>query len=251
MTAIARLTRAELRKLATTRTFLITLALSVGLAVISVVVDAWGAGKYGTPPLGTTASTYQMLKFGAVTSVAMLVLGIISAGGEYRHKTIIPAMLITPRRGALIAAKAIAAATAGVMLSGLTFGLGLATVVAELSARGITYLPPGTARMFAGTVIAATLFGLIGVALGYITRSTVAAVVGAVGWVLFAELAILGTLAPHLARWLITGSATALTNPPVTGSGALTPAAAVAVLSAYAVVLLAIASRLVLRRDAA
>ena len=127
MTAIARLTRAELRKLATTRTFLITLALSAGLAVISVVVDAWGAGKYGTPPLGTTASTYQMLKFGAVTSVAMLVLGIISSGGEYRHKTIIPAMLITPRRGALIAAKAIATATAGVMLSGLTFGLGLAT----------------------------------------------------------------------------------------------------------------------------
>ena len=251
MTAIARLTRAELRKLATTRTFLITLALSAGLAVISVVVDAWGAGKNGTPPLGTTASTDQMLKFGAVTSVAMLVLGIIASGGEYRHKTIIPAMLITPRRGALIAAKATATATAGVMLSGLTFGLGLATVVAELSARGITYLPPGTARMFAGTVIAATLFGLIGVALGYITRSTVAAVVGAVGWVLFAELAILGTLAPHLAKWLITGSATALTNPPVTGSGALTPAAAVAVLSAYAVVLLAIASPLVLRRDAA
>ena len=251
MTAIARLTRAELRKLATTRTFLITLALSAGLAVISVVVDASVAGKNGTPPLGTTASTYQMLKFGAVTSVAMLVLGIISSGGEYRHKTIIPAMLITPRRGALIAAKAIATATAGVMLSGLAFGLGLATVVVELSARGITYLPPGTARMFAGTVIAATLFGLIGVALGYITRSTVAAVVGAVGWVLFAELAILGTLAPHLAKWLITGSATALTNPPVTGSGALTPAAAVAVLSAYAVVLLAIASRLVLRRDAA
>ena len=88
MTAIARLTRAELRKLATTRTFLITLALSAGLAVISVVVDASVAGKNGTPPLGTTASTYQMLKFGAVASVAMLVLGIISSGGEYRHRTI-------------------------------------------------------------------------------------------------------------------------------------------------------------------
>jgi hypothetical protein len=31
----------------------------------------------------------------------MIVLGIIAAGGEYRHKTIIPAMLITPSRGAL------------------------------------------------------------------------------------------------------------------------------------------------------
>ena len=40
MTTIARLTRAELRKLATTRTFLITLAIAVGLAVISVAADA-------------------------------------------------------------------------------------------------------------------------------------------------------------------------------------------------------------------
>jgi hypothetical protein len=44
--------------------------------------------------------------------------------------------------------------------------------------------------MFAGTVAAATLFGLIGVALGYITRGTV----GAVGWVLFADYARLCTL---------------------------------------------------------
>ena len=57
MTTIVRLTRAELRKLATARTFLITLASSVGLSVISVVATAVAAGKNGTPALGTTAST--------------------------------------------------------------------------------------------------------------------------------------------------------------------------------------------------
>src|SRR5438876_943536 len=61
MTAIARLTRAELRKLATTRTFLITLALSAGLAVFSVVVDAWGAGKNGTPPHGGNRAELEHL----------------------------------------------------------------------------------------------------------------------------------------------------------------------------------------------
>ena len=126
----------------------------------------------------------------------MLVLGIVAAGGEYRHRTIIPAMLITPRRGALVTAKAIAVAIAGVVLSGLTFGLGLATTVVELHAHGMHHLPPGTTGMFAGSVAAATLFGLIGVALGYITRSTVAAVVGAVGWVLFAEYAHLAHPGP-------------------------------------------------------
>jgi ABC-2 type transport system permease protein len=251
MTTLVRLTRAELRKLVASRTFLIGLALSVGVSIASVAVDAAVAGKNGTAALGTTASTNQMLKLGSVCCVAMLVLGIIGSGSEYRHKTIIPAMLIAPRRGALVAAKVIGITVAGVVLSALTFGLGLATVVAELAAHHLHHLPADTGTLFAGSVIAGTLFGVIGVALGYITRSTIAAIVGAVGWVLFAELAILHTLAPHLAKWLVTGAASTLTDPGVLASRALTPATAVAVLSAYPVLLLAVASRLVLRRDVA
>lgn len=251
MTATARLTRAELRKLATTPAFLITLALAVVVDVLSVVVDAAVAGKNGQAPLGTTASTDQMLKLGAVCCVAMLVLGIVASGGEYRHRTIIPAMLVAPRRGTLVVAKTIALAVGGVVVSGLTFGLGLATVVIELSAHGFHQLPPGTAQLSADSVIAATLFGLVGVALGYITRSTIAAVVGAVGWVVFIELAILHTLVPQLAKWLLTGAATALTDPTAHGPGALTPVAAVAALGVYALVLLAAATQFVLRRDVA
>jgi ABC-2 type transport system permease protein len=251
MTAIARLTRAELRKVATTPAFLITLAITVALAVISVVADAYNAGKNGAAPLGTDAATYQMLKIGVVCFLAAPVLGIIAAGGEYRHRTIIPAMLITPRRGALVAAKAIAIAIAAVVLSGLTYGLGLATAVAELHARGIDRLPPGVAGMFAGSVAAATLFGLIGVALGYITRSTIAAAVGAVGWVVVAEYALVHTVAPQLFNWLISGTATVLTSPPTPGNTAPTPLAAAAVLGGYTVALLAAATWLVRRRDVA
>ena len=251
MTTIVRLTRAELRKLATTRAFLITLALSAGLSVISVVANAANAGKNGTAPLGTDAATYQMLKLGPVIFVAMLVLGIIASGGEYRYRTLIPALLITPRRGALVAAKAIAVAIAGVVLSGLTFGLGLAAAAGELHARGIDHLPAGTAGMFAGSVGAAVLFGLTGVALGYITRSTVAAVVGAVGWVVFAEYAIVHTVAPKVFNWLISGTATVLTGPPMPGNTAPAPLTAAAVLAAYTAVLLAAATWLVRRRDVA
>jgi hypothetical protein len=132
------------------------------------------------------------------------------------------------------------------VLTGLTFALGLAAIVAELHARGFGHLPPGTTRMVAGSVIAAILFGVIGVALGYITRSTTGAVVGAVGWVLFAELAILNTLAPQLAKWLISGTAETLTDPPAPGR---TPATAAAVLAAYTVALLIAGWQVVLRRD--
>lgn len=99
--------------------------------------------------------------------------------------------------------------------------------------------------------VTSTLFGIIGVALGYLTRSTVAAVVGAVGWVLFGELAVLRTLAPHLAKWLVTESATALTDPATPGSQSLTPVVAVAVLGAYAIGVLIVAAQAVLRRDVA
>jgi len=249
MTTIAPLTRAELRKLVTGRTSLIALAGSVGLSVISVAVNAFAAGKNGLPALGTTAMTDKMLKLGVICCVAMLVLGIIASGNEYRHKTIVPAMLIAPRRGGLIIAKVIGIAVAGVVLSVLTFGLGLVTVIAELSAHHFHQLPPDTGHLFAGSVIAGTMFGVIGVALGYLTRSTIAAIVGAVGWVLFVELAILHTLAPHLAKWLVTGASVALTDP--SASKTLTLVTAVTVLCVYAVVLLAAATGLVLRRDVA
>jgi ABC-type transport system involved in multi-copper enzyme maturation permease subunit len=250
MTAIARLTRAELRKLATTRTALITLALAIVLSVISLVATAANAGKHGTPALGTDAGTYAMLKVGVVSCMAMIVLGVIAAGGEYRHRTIVPAMLITPRRGALVAAKAIATAIAGVVLAGLTFGVSLAAAVGELYAHGVHQLPSGTAGMFAGSVAAAVLFGLIGVALGYITRSTVAAVVGAVGWLLLGER-ILGIAAPQLGKWLIYGTARVLTDPPGADHGLLTPGTATAVLAGYTVALLAAAAWFVRRRDVA
>jgi ABC-2 type transport system permease protein len=251
MTTIVRLSHAELRKLVASRTFLIGLALSVGLSVVSVALNATVAGKNGLPALGTVASTNKMLKVGIICCLAMLVLGILGSGSEYRHKTIIPAMLAAPRRGTLVAAKIIGITVAGVVLSVLTFGLGLATAVVELSAHHFHHLPADTGTLFAGSVITGTLFGVIGVALGYITRSTVTAVVGAVGWVLFVETIIVQNVAPHLAKWLISGAASVVTDPGVLASRALTPATAVAVLSGYALALLAIASGLVLRRDVA
>ena len=98
-------------------------------------------------------------------------------------------------------------------------------------------------------MIAGTLFGVIGVALGYITRSTIAAVVGAVGWVLFAELAILHTWPRTWPSGWSQAPPPPSPTPPRSAAGTLTPATAVAVLSGYTVLLLAVASRLVLRRD--
>jgi ABC-2 type transport system permease protein len=104
--------------------------------------------------------------------------------------------------------------------------------------------------LYLGTVIASTCFGMIGVALGALTRNTIGAIVAAIGWTLFAEELILQTVAPGIDKWLPTGAAIGLTNSPSPGH-ALSPAAAGLVLAGYAVALLIAATRTTMRRDLA
>jgi ABC-type Na+ transport system ATPase subunit NatA len=94
MTTALRLMRAELRKTFRSRAFLGAVGISIGLTLLSVVADAAVAGKQGRPALGTTDNVHQMLKFGAVTTVASLVLGILASGGEYRQRTIVSTVLV-------------------------------------------------------------------------------------------------------------------------------------------------------------
>jgi ABC-2 type transport system permease protein len=245
-----RLARAEFRKLFTTKALPVSFAISIALAIGSVIIDAMVAGKNGASRLGTDASTYQMLKIGSVTCVVMLILGILAAGSEFRHRTIVPVLLATPHRARVFAVKVAVTAVLGAAFSALVFGLGLGTIVLELSAHGIHHLPAGAGVLYLGAVIASTCFGMIGVALGALTRNTIGAIVAAIGWTLFAEELILQTVAPGIDKWLPTGAAIGLTNPPSPGH-ALSPAAAGLVLTGYAVALLVAASRTAMRRDVA
>jgi hypothetical protein len=170
-----RLARAELRKLFTTRALPVSFAIAIVLAIGSVIIDAMVAGKNGTPRLGTDAAVYQMLKFGAIPCVVMLILGILAAGSEFRHRTIVPVLLATPHRARVFAVKVAVVAGLGAVFSAVTFGLGLGTVVATLSAHGIGHLPPEVARLYLGTVVSSACFGMIGVALGALTRNTIGA----------------------------------------------------------------------------
>lgn len=247
MTTAIRLTRSESRKLFLSRTYLGAAAISVGLALFSVFVDAAVAGKNGQPRLGTAKDINHLLQVGAVTCIAMLVVGILSSGGEYRHHTIVSTLLVAPRRGGVVAAKAVSVFLAGFLLSAVTFALSVASVYGILMANNMHHLPSDTLRIAIGSVAASTLFGLIGVALGFITRSTLAAVVAFVGWVVFGELAILPALFPHLDKWLPAGLAQSLTNAP--GSGATAPELATAVLAGYVAVLLVGPATAVTRRD--
>lgn len=247
MNAIVRLARAEVRKLFTTRAVPITIAIAAVVAVGSVLIDAAVAGKSGQPAIGTAAETYKMLKIGPVAVVVMLILGILAAGSEFRHRTIVPALLANPQRARLFAVKVAVIAIFGAVFGAVIFGLGFGTVAGVLAAHGMHQLPAEVGRMFVGTVIASACFGMIGVAVGALTRNTVGAIVAAVGWSLFVEVITLGNVAPSLEKWFPVGASIGLTNPP--GPGVLMPVAAGAVLTGYAVAMLVAASRTTIRRD--
>ena len=251
MNSTFRLARAELRKLFTTKALPVSFAIAIVLAIGSVLIDAMVAGQGHNAPLGSDAAVYQMLKFGPITCVVMLILGILAAGSEFRHRTIIPALLATPHRVRIFAVKVAVIAGLGAVFSAVLFGLGLETVVLTLSAHGIHHhLPAGVGPLYAGTVISSTCFGMIGVALGALTRNTIGAIVAAIVWTLFIELVILATVAPGIEKWLPTAAAVGLTDIPSPAHG-LSPTAAGLVLVGYAIALLAAASGTTIRRDLA
>src|SRR5262252_7361275 len=192
MNAIVRLARAEVRKLFTTRAVPVTVAIAAVVAVGSVLIDAAVAGHPGQHAMGSVLETYQMLKFGPVVVMAMLILGILAAGSEFRHRTIVPALLATPQRARLFVVKVAVIALFGAVFGAVIFGLSLGTVTAVLAVHGIHHLPVAVGRMYLGTVIASACFGMIGVALGARVRNTVGAIVAAVGWALFIEVITLG-----------------------------------------------------------
>ena len=161
-----------------------------------------------------------------------------------------PALLATPRRGRVFAVKVLVIAAVGAAFSAITFGIGLGAVVAELSAHHVHHLPNGTGSLYAGTVIASTCFGIIGVALGALTRNTVGAIVAVLAWTLLIEQVILQAVVPGIEKWLPTHAAIVLTSPPAVGHSI--PVATMSlVLAGYAAALLLIARFTTLKRDIA
>ena len=66
-------------------------------------------------------------------------------------------------------------------------------------------------QLWWGAALASGTYAMLGVALGALTRNTVAAVLGALAWVQVVEVGILQGAVPSVAKWLPTGAAVAVT----------------------------------------
>lgn len=241
--------RAELLKQRSTRTTLALLSAMLGLVLLVALLHG-----FSLPAKDLGRSTELREIFGRAAMLGTLfaaLLGAMSITGEFRHGTIRPTFLVTPRRGRVVAAKVWAS-----MMIGIAFGLLAASVAAgagsaALAARGVKIQLDGGdfVLLFAGTAGAAALWAAIGVGVGAVVRSQVPTVVGICAWLLFVEGLLAGDVGVvgDVGRYL----PGALGNAASGQVPQLAPGLAVLLLALYATAAAAAGSRATARRDVA
>jgi ABC-2 type transport system permease protein len=188
------LLRTELIKLRTTRTFVALTSAAVGISLLITVLVA-----SITEPTEDEVLTDVFTS--DVSSLFILVLAVIGISGEWRHRTITSSLLAAPDRVRFLAAKTIAFAVAGLVLSVL---IALAVTIAGfaiLSARDLPTPELGELlEQYARNALVAALLGAFGVGVGAVVRNQVVAIVGVLV-VAFAVEPALVALAPEVGRF--------------------------------------------------
>jgi ABC-2 type transport system permease protein len=255
--------RAELLKLRTTRLVLGIFGVAAGLTILGAVVSAVRAGGTGSnaiPSLSTETGLRTIVSFTGFGLLMALILGITVASGEFRHRTATDTYLDEPNRSRVLIAKAIAAANAGAVLGLATSAIATGVGLAFATGKGYDVaLSAGTiARFAAGATLGCALLAAIGVGLGSLLRSQLAAIITAFVWALAAEQ-IAGGISDSLAAYLpitaastMAGATSTGAMPPIPSGLDPLPFGAVAALLAAAAALIAfVAARSAVQQDIA
>jgi ABC-2 type transport system permease protein len=184
--------RSEWLKVRTVRSwwaYLIVIVLLTGVAV---------AGTIGSAEDDAARATLDH-QLGLVESVGIAVLlaillGITIVTAEFRHGTVTPTFLIEPHRERVLAAKAIT----GTALA-LGFALLSLVIVAAIALTWFAIIDVethlGEAELWERTAqqfLSAALWALLGVAIGSVVHSQVAALVGTLVWIFLGETLLPG-----------------------------------------------------------
>jgi ABC-2 type transport system permease protein len=193
------LLQAELIKLRTTRTFFALAGVAVGTSLLLVVLVS-----LLTDP--TKDSVLVDVFLSDTSGLFILVLAVVGISGEWRHRTITSSLLAMPDRVRFLAAKTLAFAATGLLLS-LAISIAVTVAgVAILSARDLPVAEAGEmVDLYARNALVAALLGAFGVGIGALVRNQVAAIVGVLLLMLVVEPAVLA-LAPDVGRFAPLGA---------------------------------------------
>jgi ABC-type transport system involved in multi-copper enzyme maturation permease subunit len=261
--------KAEFRKYFTTRMWW---GMSIGVflagALLALVFAVWvagsqsqgaGGGGMPLPDLDDTSMVSTVYTAGlSFAYLLTLVVGVMSIGSEYRHKTITTTFLATPRRVRVMVAKVISLLGIGAFY-GLVFLIGSVSVGGTtIAIKGFSPVPEAgpIARTLALSLLVLGLWALVGLGAGILIPNQVAAILIAVGtaWILEPLLGFLLALASwgkSIVPYMPSQATSAMVGQVNNSSDVelLSWWAGALVLVAYAAVLAGIGSLLTVRRD--
>lgn len=260
MTAVL---RAEFLKLRTTRLVSAMTGLAVALTALIGVLEAVTAGTgkgMAIPSLATAGGLRDNLASTGFGLLIAALLGVVITSGEFRLKTATDTYLDQPDRGRVLAAKVIAAAFAGAVLgiAAAATATGIALGFAASHGYALALPAPAIARYGVGAVIGSALLAAAGAGAGSLIRHQVGAIIAVVAWGLVVELVVgatvtaVGRFLPYTEAAMMAGDTSGGGMPQIPrGVAALPYPAAIAVLTAIAVAVAAVAAITTVRRDVA
>lgn len=221
----AGLLRSELLKITSIRT---TYALGAGClayVTLNVVALVFAAGQPGVPALSDPGTVRTIYTSSGTASALVLVIGILGMTTEYRHQTVTPTFLATPRRGRVLTAKLVVHALVGLVIGAACAVTAVALAAATLALRDHAAVEAGTVlQIQGGAMLGYAIYAALGVCVGALVRNQIAAIVGALLWTVLAE-SLTVALLPEVGRWLPGGAlagvlqSTALRGGPTCRSG--------------------------------
>ena len=102
------LIRAEVLKLRTARSTLVLIGVIAVLGLLLAARVLQAAGRAGGPVRGTAEAWTQVLGAALTPTLLVVLVGGLAFTGELRHGSLTPTFLVTPRRGHVVVAKALA-----------------------------------------------------------------------------------------------------------------------------------------------
>ncbi|MHB8793085.1 MAG: ABC transporter permease [Thermoleophilia bacterium] len=247
-----RLVITEFTKARTTRTVLGLLAGTIFLTIVGVAAAISTAETRGLA-LASSEGVQTVLHASASGAIFVMAFGIIGMAGEFRQGTITDTFLTTPDRRKVLVAKLIAYTAIGLLAGLISTLTAMAVAVPWLDAKGapVSFSDGNLWLSALGAMLWASLYGMLGVSFGALTRNILTGLLVAFGWLLVAEQMISGALGAidlgDVADYLPGAAARALGRAPE--AGLLPMWAGGALLVTYAIMFAIVAERFTMRRD--
>jgi ABC-2 type transport system permease protein len=174
---MSRLLAAEWVKLTTVRTFFWVALVDVGFVlVISIATAA------STHEIQSAHDARGAAQIASLALILGLIAGILEMAGESTHGTITQTLLVTPTRERVLLVKAAVGAALSLALVAVAEAIVLAVLVP-----GASLDVHDTRLVLVGTLIAAPIVGVLGVAIGTIVRGQGTAIAVSLVWLLIGE----------------------------------------------------------------